>query len=79
MTVVLPTLKLSPGLWVEVRVVLQLSALVGGVQVTNAAQSPLSAVWVMFAGVPAIVGSSLSVTVMSKLAVTEDPFTSVAV
>ena len=65
-----PTAKVSPGLWVEVNVsTLQLSAAVGAVQVTAVEQSPASAVWEMSAGVPEMVGFSLSVTVTLKLTV----------
>ena len=51
-TVVVPTSKKSPELWVEVKVSrVQLSVAVGAVQVTSAPQSPASAVWLMSDGV----------------------------
>ena len=75
-----PTAKVSPGLWVDVNVsTLQLSAAVGAVQVTAAEQLPVSLDCEMSAGVPEMVGFSLSVTVTLKLDVTEFPAASVAV
>jgi len=63
-----PTANVSPGLCVEVNVATaQLSDVVGSVQLTAALQSPASLVCVMSAGVPAIAGSSSSVTVTLKL------------
>ena len=44
----------------------QLSDAVGAVQVTAVVQAPLSAACVMFAGIPLMVGTSLSVTVTLK-------------
>ena len=79
-TVVVPTAKASPGLCVEVKVsTAQLSLAVGSVHVTAAEQSPASLVCVMSAGVPAMTGSSSSVTVMSKDEVVVLPWMSVAV
>ena len=76
----MPTGKLSPLLWVEVKVdVAQLSEVVGSVQLTAAAQRPASLVCMMSAGVPLMVGASPSVTVTVKLAVAVLPWISVAV
>ena len=75
-----PTAKESPLLWVDVKVdTEQLSADVGGVQLTAAEQTPASAVWVMSAGVPLMEGFSSSVTVTVKLEVEVLPEGSVAV
>ena len=64
----MPTANVAPGLWVDVKLVTaQLSVDVGSVQVTAALQLPASLVCVMSAGVPAIAGSSSSVTVTLKL------------
>jgi len=77
---VAPTAKVSPGLWLDVNVsTAQLSDAVGSVQLTTAEQSPASAVWVMSAGVPLMVGSSSSVTVTVKELVVVLPWMSVAV
>ena len=63
-----PTAKVSPESWVEVKLVtLQLSSAVRAAQVTSALHRPASLETVMLAGVPEMVGSSLSVTVMVKL------------
>ena len=63
----------------EVSVAPQLSEVVGAVQLTAAAQIPASAVCVMSAGVPAMVGFSVSFTVTVKAAVDVLPEGSVAV
>ena len=57
----------------------QLSAASGATQVTTALQLPASAVWVMSAGVPEMVGASSSVMVTVKLSLTVLPEGSVAV
>ena len=75
-----PTLKVSPLLWVEVNVLIaQLSSVVGSAHVTTALHTPASAVWVMLAGISEMVGSSSSVTVTLKVLVDELPWMSVAV
>ena len=72
--------KLSPLLWVEVRLARpQLSAAVGAVHVTVAVQDPGSESWLMLAGVPLMAGASSSVTVTVKLDVLSLPEGSVAV
>ena len=77
---VLPTGKVAPGLWLEVRPDrAQLSCAVGAVQVTTAEQLPESLVWAMLEGMPEITGSSSSVMVTVKEAVAELPSASVAV
>jgi heme A synthase len=79
-TVVVPTANVAPGACDEVNeATSQLSEDVGASHVTTAEQLPASAVWVMSAGVPAIAGSSSSVTVMSKLVDELLPWMSVAV
>jgi len=57
----------------------QLSVAVGAVQVATPSQLPASLAWVMSAGMPAMTGSSLSVTVTSKDIVELLPLASVAV
>ena len=74
-----PTAKVSPGLWVLVRVCEQLSVAVGAVQVTAAPQMPASLFADRLPGLPAMTGFSLSVTVMVKLAVVVLPAASCAV
>ena len=79
-TVVSPTGKLAPGKWFEVNVsISQLSVASGAVQVTIAAQVPASELTAMFVGTFVISGSSVSVTVTLKLAVSSFPWISVAV
>ena len=57
-------------MWDEVNEAIpQLSESVGAVQVTTALHRPASAFWVMSEGIPAMAGSSSSVTVTVKLAV----------
>ena len=76
----MPTGKESPLLCVDVKLVTpQLSSEVGAVQVAMAAQALASLDRLMSAGMPAMDGASLSVTVMSKLAVVMLPASSVAV
>ena len=76
----MPTAKVSPLLWVEVKVeTAQLSAAVGSVQLTAAEQLPASLVCVMSAGMPLMVGSSSSVTVTLKVDEVVLPWMSVAV
>ena len=66
----LPTVNVSPGPCEEVNVATpQLSVDVGSVQLTTALQSPAWLVWLKSAGVPAMAGTSSSVTVTSKLEV----------
>ena len=74
-----PTSKESPGLCVDVMTAEQLSAVVGAAQVTAVSHSPVSAVCVMLAGIPEMVGASSSVMVMSKDVVVLLPQSSVAV
>ena len=79
-TVVLPTAKEAPLLWLDVNVVTpQLSAAVGAVQETRAAQSPASLLWEMSIGMPEMLGFSSSVMVMSKEVDVLLPQSSVAV
>src|ERR1044071_1175930 len=69
-TVVVPTGKVSPGLWLEVRTTPgQLSLAVGAVQLATWLQvsRPGAVNTVVLPGQPLIVGGSLSVTVTSKL------------
>ena len=76
----MPTAKVSPLLWVEVRVdTAQLSEAVGSVQLTAAEQLPASLLCVISAGMPLMLGASSSVTVTLKLDVLLLPWMSVAV
>ena len=60
----MPTGNESPGLCDEINETpAQLSDAVGAIQVATAAHVPAAAVSVMFAGTPAMVGFSASVTV----------------
>ena len=80
MTVVVPRKKVVPDAMSELSETPgQLSAAVGSVQVTAVVQRPASVFWVMSAGVPLIVGFSLSVTMTLKVAVAVLPEVSVAV
>ena len=75
-----PTGNESPELALPENVAIpQLSFAVAAVNVTTAAHCSASAVWVMSEGVPAMTGSSSSVTVMSKVEVAVLPEASVAV
>ena len=77
---VVPRKKVVPEATSGVNVSMaQLSDAVGSVQVTAVVQSPASVVTVMSAGIPLMVGTSLSVTVMLKLSVVAFPAASVAV
>ena len=79
-TVVVPTGKKSPMEWEDVKSnTPQLSSVVGAVQLTLAPHCPASAVCVMSDGVPLMLGFSLSVTMMVKLAEVVLPAWSVAV
>jgi hypothetical protein len=78
-TVVAPTAKAWPGVWVEVSTVpLQLSVNDGASHVTTAEQSPASFETVMFAGILLRTGFR-SRTSTQKPDVSEFPFTSTAV
>ena len=60
--VVVPSSKVSPGLWLDVNVTVpELSLAVGSVHVTIAFDKPPSVFWVISDGIPAIVGSSGSI------------------
>ena len=75
-----PRKKVVPGAISEDRLTPgQLSAAVGSVQLTAVVQSPASALTVMLAGVPEMVGSWSSTTITLKVAVVWLPETSVAV
>ena len=78
-TVVVPLVKVAPGLWLLVSVALQLSCAVGSVHVTAALQLPASMDWVMSVGMPTISGAVTSTMVTVKLAVVVLPAPSVAV
>jgi hypothetical protein len=74
-TVVVPTGKVAPLVWVEVNeLTLQLSPAVGAVQVTTLPQVPAVTFCVMFEGIPLMVGKILStmVTVNEPVAVLPD-------
>ena len=63
-----PKLNVAPEATSEVKVLkVQLSAPVGATQVTAAVHTSTSVFWVMSAGMPEMVGASLSSTVTSKL------------
>ena len=75
-----PGAKSSPGSWSEVRLAMpQLSSAVGAVQVTSARQTSGSVFCAMSAGIPLMVGSSSSVTVISKVLEVVLPWISVEV
>jgi hypothetical protein len=79
-TTVTPRGKLAPLAWLDERLAApQLSVAVGAVQVEAAVQLVPVVETVRFAGIPAITGSSSSVTVKLKLACEEFPAASVAV
>ena len=83
-TVVVPTAKMEPGRCDFVHTsdptAVQLSVPVGSTQLTTASQLPGSFAWVIAVGQPASTGSSLSLTVTSKLQAREVfPAASVAV
>ena len=60
-TVVTPREKVSPGLWLDVRVTTpELSLAVGNVHVTTAVTTPPSVDWIISAGIPRMTGSSSS-------------------
>tara|TARA_R100001230_G_C5632137_1_gene139600 strand:- start:11 stop:421 length:411 start_codon:yes stop_codon:yes gene_type:complete len=77
-TVVSPAENVSPGLWVDESVALQLSVCKGGVQVTTAVHTPGSAFCVILKGQLEITGSLVSSTVTVKEQVSELPAASVA-
>src|ERR1041385_184488 len=70
-TVVVPTGKVSPGLWSQFSgtVPAQLSVAVGAVQLTTAPHRALSVSWEMLFGQPLISGGSSSLTVTVKVQV----------
>ena len=79
-TVVVPKANTEPEACDVVKVTpAQLSVAVGAVQVTVALQEPVVFPTMMFAGIPAITGAALSITVMICVAVVKLPAASVAV
>ena len=75
-----PTGKSSIGSWFEENEAMpQLSSAVGVVQLTSAEQLPMSLDTVMSAGMPSMLGASLSATVTVKEEEVELPAASVAV
>ena len=78
-TVVVPPVKVAPGLWLLVSVVLQLSVAVGSVQLKVALQLSASMERVVSLGIPLMVGGTVSITVTLKVAVVVLPTLSNAV
>ena len=75
----MPTGNVSPEAASPEIVELQLSSVVGAVQVATAPQMPASFVKLMLAGIPEIVGFSVSCTVMVATLVEVFPHSSVTV